>query len=73
MNRRKLPILFASLGFIVLTGCSTPSVITLNDGSQIQTVDTPAFDEDSGFYEFEQLDGKHAKINKDQVITVKEL
>ena len=56
-----------------LAGCSTPSVITLNDGSQIQTVDTPAFDEDSGFYEFEQLDGKPAKINKDQVITVKEL
>ncbi len=28
MNRRKLPILFASLGFIVLAGCSTPSVIS---------------------------------------------
>jgi hypothetical protein len=26
-----------------------------------------------GFYEFEQLDGKRAKVNKDQVRTVKEL
>jgi len=57
----------------LLTEAIPQIVITLNDGSQIQTVDTPAFDEDSGFYEFEQLDGKPAKINKDQVITVKEL
>ncbi len=73
MNRRNLYLGFAFLGFAGLTGCSTPSVITLNDGSQVQTVDTPEFDEDSGFYEFEQLDGKPARINKDQVITVKEL
>lgn len=73
MTRRKLPFIVATLSLVALAGCSTPSVITLNDGSQIQTVDAPDFDEDSGFYEFEQLDGKPAKINKDQVITVKEL
>ncbi len=73
MSLRSLQLLLATLGLITLTGCSTPSVITLNDGSQIQTVDAPEFDEDSGFYEFEQLDGKPARINKDQVITVKEL
>lgn len=48
-------------------------VITLNDGREIQAVDTPSYDEDSGFYEFEQLDGKRARVNKDQVRTVKEL
>ncbi|MBC9251395.1 hypothetical protein A9179_14055 [Pseudomonas alcaligenes] len=73
MSPRNLQILVAAFGLAALTGCSTPSVITLNDGSQIQTVDTPEFDNDSGFYEFEQLDGKPARINKDQVITVKEL
>lgn len=61
------------LGFCLLAACSTPSVITLNDGREIQTVDTPRYDEDSGFYEFEQLDGKPAKVNKDQVRTVKEM
>ncbi len=48
-------------------------MITLNDGREIQSVDQPEFNEDDGFYEFEQLDGKHVKVNKDQVRTVKEL
>ena len=36
----------------------------LNDGREIQAVDKPDYDDDSGFYEFEQLDGKRAKVNK---------
>ena len=48
-------------------------MIPLNDGREIQTVDRPDFDDDTGFYEFEQLDGKRTKVNKDQVRTVKEL
>ncbi|MCX7079117.1 MAG: YgdI/YgdR family lipoprotein, partial [Pseudomonas sp.] len=54
-------------------GCASPTVITLNDGREIQSVDTPRFDKDSGFYEFEQLDGKETRINKDQIRTVKDL
>ncbi|MDM9653294.1 YgdI/YgdR family lipoprotein [Pseudomonas mendocina] len=73
MTKRIIPTLLMTLGFVVLAGCSTPSVITLNDGREIQTVDKPKYDEDSGFYEFEQLDGKRATINKDQVQTIKEL
>jgi hypothetical protein len=48
-------------------------VITLNDGREIQATDAPKYDEESGFYEFKQLDGKETRINKDQVRTVKEL
>lgn len=73
MTKRIIPALLMAIGFTVLAGCSSPSVITLNDGREIQTVDKPKFDEESGFYEFEQLDGKRATINKDQVQTVKEL
>ena len=73
MTKRIIHALLMAIGFTVLAGCSTPSVITLNDGREIQTVDKPKFDEESGFYEFEQLDGKRATINKDQVQTVKEL
>lgn len=58
---------------LLLTACSTPTTLTLNDGREIQAVDTPTYDEDSGFYEVEQLDGKTTRINKDQVRTVKEL
>ncbi|MCU1716559.1 YgdI/YgdR family lipoprotein [Pseudomonas sp. 5P_3.1_Bac2] len=73
MTQRILPALLLAAGLATLAGCSSPAVITLNDGREIQTVDTPDYDENSGFYEFEQLDGKRAKVNKDQVRTVKEL
>ncbi len=73
MNQRIIPALVLAAGLFALAGCSSPSVITLNDGREIQTVDQPEYDSDSGFYEFEQLDGKRTKVNKDQVRTVKEL
>ncbi|MDZ5602277.1 YgdI/YgdR family lipoprotein [Pseudomonas sp. RP23018S] len=73
MIKRTLPAFLLALGMGALAGCASPSVITLNDGREIQSVDTPKFDEDSGFYEFEQLDGKRTRLNKDQIRTVKEL
>jgi major membrane immunogen (membrane-anchored lipoprotein) len=59
--------------FATLAGCSTPSIITLNDGRELQTTDTPEFDSHSGFYEFKQLDGKLNRVNKDQVQSIKDL
>ena len=73
MIHRTLSAVLLAMGLVALAGCSSPAVITLNDGREIQTVDEPEFDEDAGFYEFEQLDGKRARVNKDQVRTVKEL
>jgi hypothetical protein len=74
MKQRTLPAAFLlALGIATLAGCASPTVITLNDGREIQAVDTPQYDEESGFYEFEQLDGKETRINKDQVRTVKDL
>ncbi|WP_263265121.1 YgdI/YgdR family lipoprotein [Pseudomonas sp. RIT-PI-S] len=73
MSNRILPALMLAAGLAALAGCSTPTVITLNDGREIQAVDTPKYDEESGFYEIEQLDGKQTRVNKDQVRTVKEL
>ncbi|MBD9398105.1 MULTISPECIES: YgdI/YgdR family lipoprotein [unclassified Pseudomonas] len=73
MKQRTIAAFLLAFGLVTLAGCSTPSVITLNDGREIQTVDRPSFDDDTGFYEFEQLDGKRTKVNKDQVRTVKEL
>lgn len=65
-----LPLL---LGLALLAGCANPSVITLNDGREIQTLDHPEYDRSSGFYEYEGLDGKPGRVNKDQVRTVEEL
>lgn len=57
----------AALSVALLAGCSSPSVITLVDGRQVFTKDTPVLDEDSGFYQFKQTDGEQAQVNKDQV------
>ncbi|RON22837.1 hypothetical protein BK660_06140 [Pseudomonas brassicacearum] len=73
MTHRTLATLMLAAGLATLAGCASPTVITLNDGREIQAVDSPKYDEQSGFYEFEQLDGKETRINKDQVRTVKEL
>ncbi|CDM42650.1 MULTISPECIES: YgdI/YgdR family lipoprotein [Pseudomonadaceae] len=71
MKKTFLTSVFLTLG--LLAGCSTPSLIVLNDGREIQTLDTPDYDAKSGFYEFEQLDGKRQRLNKDQVRTIQEL
>ena len=73
MTQRTLATFTLAVGFATLAGCASPTVITLNDGREIQAIDSPTYDEQSGFYEFEQLDGKETRINKDQVRTVKEL
>ena len=73
MTNRTLAALMLAAGLAALAGCSSPAVITLNDGREIQTVDAPKYDDASGFYQFKQLDGKETRINKDQIRTVKEL
>ncbi|QLC74470.1 YgdI/YgdR family lipoprotein [Pseudomonas sp. LPB0260] len=73
MSRRTFPAILLALGLATLAGCTSPSVITLNDGRELQTRDQPHYDAASGFYEFEQLDGTRAKVNKDQVSTIHEL
>ena len=47
MIKRMLPALLLAVGLGALAGCSSPTVITLNDGREIQAVDTPSYDEDS--------------------------
>ena len=73
MNKHLLPAALLVVASALLAGCSTPSVITLNDGREIQATDTPKYDDDSGCYTFKQLDGTPTRINKDQVRTIKEL
>ncbi|VVP46479.1 YgdI/YgdR family lipoprotein [Pseudomonas fluorescens] len=73
MTQRTLATFTLAVGLATLAGCASPTVITLNDGREIQAIDSPTYDDQSGFYEFEQLDGKETRINKDQVRTVKEL
>ncbi|WP_136475634.1 YgdI/YgdR family lipoprotein [Pseudomonas sp. DG56-2] len=70
---KKVILATSALVLTLLSGCSTPSLIVLNDGREIQTLDTPEYDNKSGFYNFKQPDGKLQRVNKDQVNTIKSL
>ena len=43
MKQRTTAAFLLALGLVTLAGCSTPSVITLNDGREIQTVDPVSY------------------------------
>ncbi len=70
---KQLALIAPAIAFGLLVGCASPSLIVLNDGREIYTLDTPIYDKKSGFYEFEQPGGKTTRINKDQVQTIKRL
>lgn len=72
MIKWMLFVFFFVVGFGVFVGCFSFIVIIFNDGCEIQVVDIFFYDEDFGFYEFEQFDGKCVCVNKDQVCIVKE-
>ena len=55
----------------MLSGCSTPSVATLQDGTQYITKDAPKTKSRDGFYEFEDISGKTIRIKADEVATVR--
>ncbi|NWD52988.1 YgdI/YgdR family lipoprotein, partial [Pseudomonas gingeri] len=44
MTQRTLAALMLTMSLATLAGCSSPTVITLNDGREIQAVDTPKYD-----------------------------
>jgi hypothetical protein len=64
---RFLPAIVALLVLAGVCGCATPYLITLNDGSTIQTKDEPKLNRRAGFYEFKDVSGKEARVNKDQI------
>ena len=71
MKKAFLALSTLTLGLLV--GCSTPSLIVLSNGQEIQTLDKPKYDAKSGFYELKQPAGKLQRLNKDQVHTIKAL
>lgn len=55
-----------------LVGCSSPHTMMLRDGRLLELADEPEFNKHTGFYEFETTDGKMVRINKNEVIEIKE-
>ncbi|MDE1461650.1 YgdI/YgdR family lipoprotein [Spartinivicinus poritis] len=57
----------------LLAGCSSPQVIKMKDGSTINTPDELYFNEDTGFYEYEDTTGRLRTVNKDEIVTIDDL
>ena len=64
-----LPLLIAAL--LGLAGCATPSGVTLQNGTQYLTKDRPVTTNKDGFYEFDDIAGKHIKVRAEDVSTIK--
>jgi len=71
MNIKSLAFPLLASAVVLLAGCSTPSVVTLQNGTQYLTKDMPKTKTRDGFYEFEDISGKTVRIKADDVATVK--
>ncbi|WP_024642426.1 YgdI/YgdR family lipoprotein [Pseudomonas syringae] len=71
MNIKSLAFPLLASAVVLLVGCSTPSVVTLQNGTQYVTKDMPKTKTRDGFYEFEDISGKTIRIKADDVATVK--
>jgi hypothetical protein len=64
-----LPLAVAAL--LTLAGCSTPTVVTLQNGTQYLTKDMPKTKTGDGFFEFEDISGAKVKVRADEVATIR--
>ncbi|NVZ99476.1 YgdI/YgdR family lipoprotein [Pseudomonas gingeri] len=71
MNLKFLSLPLLAATFLTLAGCSTPTVVTLQNGTQYVTKDLPKTHSADGFYEFEDISGKVIRIKASDVATVK--
>ncbi|SFI80406.1 protein of unknown function [Pseudomonas syringae] len=71
MNIKSLAFPLLASAVVLLAGCSTPSVVTLQNGTQYVTKDMPKTKTRDGFYEFGDISGKTIRIKADDVATVK--
>jgi major membrane immunogen (membrane-anchored lipoprotein) len=72
MNIKQLALPIALTLSAMLAGCSTATVVTLQNGTQYVTKDAPKTKTKDGFYEFEDISGRTVKVRADEVATVKE-
>lgn len=70
MNMKNLGLPLVALTFLVLTGCATQTVVTLQNGTQYLTKDLPKTNTTDGFYEFTDIAGKRVRVKAADVATV---
>ncbi|NVZ23459.1 YgdI/YgdR family lipoprotein [Pseudomonas costantinii] len=71
MNMKILGLPLVALTLLVLAGCATQTVVTLQNGTQYLTKDMPKTNTSDGFYEFIDIAGKHVRVKPSDVATVR--
>lgn len=71
MKIKSLGIPFAVVAALALAGCSTPTVVTLQNGTQYLTKDMPKTKTKDGFFEFEDISGAKVRVNANDVSTIR--
>ncbi|GAB3465220.1 YgdI/YgdR family lipoprotein [Azotobacter salinestris] len=71
MKTRNVPSVVLLLSAMLLAGCSGPAIVTLKDGRQLKTTDTPEYDEETGFYEFERY-GRRMRVSEDAILNIRD-
>jgi major membrane immunogen (membrane-anchored lipoprotein) len=72
MDIKTLGLPLAVVALLMLAGCSTPTVVTLQNGTQYLTKDMPKTNTKDGFFEFEDISGAKVKVRADEVATIRE-
>ena len=71
MNIKTLGFPLVAAALLMLAGCSTPTVVTLQNGTQYLTKDMPKTKTKDGFFEFEDISGAKVKVRADEVTTIR--
>ena len=71
MDIKTLGLPLAAAALLMLAGCSTPTVVTLQNGTQYLTKDMPKTRTKDGFFEFEDISGAKVKVRADEVTTIR--
>jgi len=71
MDIKTLGLPLAAMALLMLAGCSTPTVVTLQNGTQYLTKDMPKTKTKDGFFEFEDISGAMVKVRADEVATIR--
>ncbi|WP_248798254.1 YgdI/YgdR family lipoprotein [Pseudomonas sp. MWU13-2105] len=71
MNLKIFSLSLLAATFLAMAGCSTPTVVTLQNGTQYLTRDAPQTHSADGFYEFRDISGKEVRVKGADVATVK--
>jgi major membrane immunogen (membrane-anchored lipoprotein) len=71
MNIKTLGLPLVVTACLALAGCSTATVVTLQNGTQYLTKDMPDTETRDGFYEFEDISGAKVKVRAAEVANVR--